>query len=90
MKAAGIAPPYVVAGHSTGGVVARRFQARYPADGAGIPLIDSRHEGQSRRLGGYGTWYDLRRAARRQLRVLGLSCKANWPPSRRQVRTCMP
>lgn len=72
LKAAGVAPPYVVAGHSMGGVVARRFQSRYPKDVAALLLVDSSHEQQSRRLEGYGTWYDLRRAAKRQLRILGL------------------
>jgi pimeloyl-ACP methyl ester carboxylesterase len=72
LKAAGIAPPYVVAGHSMGGFVARRFQSRYPEDVAGMLLIDSSHENQSRRLGGYDSWYDIRRAASRRLRVLGV------------------
>jgi pimeloyl-ACP methyl ester carboxylesterase len=71
LKAAGIAPPYVVAGNSMGGVVARRFQARYPEDVAGMLLIDSSHEDQARRLGA-GAWDSLWRAARRQLRILGL------------------
>jgi pimeloyl-ACP methyl ester carboxylesterase len=72
LKAAGIAPPYVIAGHSMGGIVARRFQSRYPGEVAGMLLVDSSHEEQSRRLDGYGTWYDLKRAAKRRLRILGL------------------
>lgn len=72
LKAAGIAPPYVVVGHSMGGFVARRFQSRYPEDVTGMLLIDSSHEDQSRRLDGHDRWYDIRRAVRRQLRVLGL------------------
>lgn len=31
LKASGIAPPYIIAGHSMGGIVARRFYSRYPA-----------------------------------------------------------
>jgi pimeloyl-ACP methyl ester carboxylesterase len=55
------------------GIVARRFQARYPADVTGMLLVDSSHEDQSRRFGwwtgaGSHLWY----AARRQSRVLGV------------------
>jgi pimeloyl-ACP methyl ester carboxylesterase len=72
LTAADIAPPYIIAGHSLGGVVARRFQSRYPGDVAGMLLIDSSHEDQARRLGNNGTWAGLKRAARRQLRILGV------------------
>jgi pimeloyl-ACP methyl ester carboxylesterase len=72
LEAAGIAPPYVIAGHSMGGIIVRRFQSRYPVEVAGMLLVDSSHEEQSRRLDGYGTWYDLKRAAKRRLRILGV------------------
>jgi pimeloyl-ACP methyl ester carboxylesterase len=55
-----------------GGIVARRFQSRYPEDVAGMLLVDSSHEDQARRLGDYGARSGLRRAARRQLRILGV------------------
>jgi pimeloyl-ACP methyl ester carboxylesterase len=71
LKAAGIAPPYIIAGNSMGGVIARRFQARYPQDVTGMLLIDSSHEEQALRLGG-GAWDGRWRAARRQSRILGL------------------
>lgn len=72
LKADGIEPPYVIAGHSMGGVVARRFQSRYPEDVAGMLLIDSSHEDQARRLGDNDRWRDIGRAAKRRLRVLGV------------------
>lgn len=72
LKAAGIAPPCVIAGHSMGGVVARRFQSRYPEEVAGMLLIDSSHEDQSRRLDGHDRWYDIGRSTKRRLRVLGV------------------
>lgn len=72
LKATGIAPPYIIAGHSMGGIVARRFRSRYPADVAGMLLIDSSHEGQVRRFDGDRDWNALKRAARRQVRILGL------------------
>jgi pimeloyl-ACP methyl ester carboxylesterase len=51
LVAADIPPPYLVVGHSLGGIIARRFAARYPGDMAGMVLVDSSHEDQSRRLG---------------------------------------
>jgi pimeloyl-ACP methyl ester carboxylesterase len=72
LTVADIAPPYVIAGHSMGGVVARRFQARYPEDVAGMLLIDSSHEEQARRLGDNDRWSDIWRAAKARLRILGV------------------
>jgi pimeloyl-ACP methyl ester carboxylesterase len=73
LKAAGIAPPYIIAGHSLGGIVARRFRSRYPEDVTGMLLIDSSHEDQVRRYGGGDRdWDALKRAACRQVRILGL------------------
>jgi pimeloyl-ACP methyl ester carboxylesterase len=40
LKAAAIAPPYVLVGHSFGGVSVRLFAADYPAEVAGIVLVD--------------------------------------------------
>ena len=59
LAATGIGPPYIIAGQSLGGIVARRFQARYPADVTGMLLVDSSHEDQSRRFG----WLDRHRRA---------------------------
>lgn len=71
--AVGIGPPYVIAGHSLGGIVARRFQARYPVDVTGMLLVDSSHEDQSRRFGWWtGAGSHLWHAVRRQSRVLGV------------------
>lgn len=50
LAAAGIAPPYVLVGHSMGGIVARRFAVRHRADVAGMMLLDSSHEEQAARL----------------------------------------
>jgi pimeloyl-ACP methyl ester carboxylesterase len=72
LAAARIEPPYIIAGHSIGGIVARRFQACYPADVTGVLLIDSSHDGQSRRFGWReGSGEQLRHAAQYQSRVLG-------------------
>lgn len=76
LVAAGIPAPYVLVGHSIGGIVARSFYARYPDMVAGMLLVDSSHEQQAARLAeedwrrgrvGYA-----RETARRQARILGL------------------
>jgi pimeloyl-ACP methyl ester carboxylesterase len=40
---AGEPPPYVLVGHSFGGLVLRMFASRYPADVAGLVLVDTAH-----------------------------------------------
>jgi pimeloyl-ACP methyl ester carboxylesterase len=40
LAAAGIAPPYILVGHSFGGLTARLFLHRYPQDVAGLVLLD--------------------------------------------------
>jgi pimeloyl-ACP methyl ester carboxylesterase len=37
---AGVGPPYLLVGHSFGGLVARLYASRYPADLAGLVLLD--------------------------------------------------
>lgn len=41
LEEAGVAPPYVMAGHSFGAVWARIYAAQYPDDVVGLALIDS-------------------------------------------------
>lgn len=47
---AGERPPYVFAGHSYGGMLARLYATTYPSEVAGMVLIDSSHEDQTRRF----------------------------------------
>jgi pimeloyl-ACP methyl ester carboxylesterase len=49
LQAAGIPGPYVLVGHSLGGMYVRLFAARYPDDVAGLVLVDARHEAVSSR-----------------------------------------
>jgi pimeloyl-ACP methyl ester carboxylesterase len=50
LEAAGVAPPFVLAGHSMGGLVARIFTHLYPDEVVGLVLVDSSHPEQARRL----------------------------------------
>jgi pimeloyl-ACP methyl ester carboxylesterase len=43
---AGITGPYVLVGHSLGGLVVRQYAQTYPVGVAGIVLVDSAHEAQ--------------------------------------------
>jgi pimeloyl-ACP methyl ester carboxylesterase len=44
LRRAGEAPPYVLVGHSVGGLVVRLFQERHPGDVVGLVLVDPTHE----------------------------------------------
>jgi pimeloyl-ACP methyl ester carboxylesterase len=50
LDAAGERAPYVVVGHSYGGMIARLFASRFPDRVAGVVLVDSSHEEQMRRF----------------------------------------
>jgi pimeloyl-ACP methyl ester carboxylesterase len=47
---AGLAPPYILVGHSFGGFNVRFFAGHYPEEVAGLVLVDSSHPQQFRRL----------------------------------------
>lgn len=44
LEKAGISPPYVLVGHSRGGIYVRAFYRLFPAEIGGIVLVDSAHE----------------------------------------------
>ncbi|MGH3916980.1 MAG: alpha/beta fold hydrolase [Pseudonocardiaceae bacterium] len=72
---AAVPAPYVLVGHSFGGIIARQFAVRSPELLAGLVLVDSSHERQIRHLAPY-TGRDQfrlwRSAARHQLTPLGI------------------
>jgi pimeloyl-ACP methyl ester carboxylesterase len=39
-----VGPPYVLAGHSYGGMITREFAALYPAEVPGMVLVDASSE----------------------------------------------
>lgn len=47
---AGIPEPYILVGHSAGGLYVRSFVAQYPAEVAGMVLVDTYHDNQVFRL----------------------------------------
>ena len=44
LQKAAVPGPYILTGHSIGGLIARVYAAQYPHDVAGIVLVDSTHE----------------------------------------------
>jgi pimeloyl-ACP methyl ester carboxylesterase len=48
----GLPGPYVLVGHSYGGLTSRVFAAAYPAEISGLVLVDPSHPDQGSRLGG--------------------------------------
>src|SRR5262245_9594728 len=49
LRQAHLAPPYLLLGHSLGGLDVRIYAGRYPEEVAGVVLIDSSHEDEPRR-----------------------------------------
>lgn len=44
LQAANIKPPYILVGHSIGGIIVRNFAKKYPNDVSGIVLVDATSE----------------------------------------------
>jgi pimeloyl-ACP methyl ester carboxylesterase len=51
LVSAGIPGPYVLVGHSLGGMLVRFYQSKYPADVVGMVLVDSSHEDSLQHVG---------------------------------------
>jgi pimeloyl-ACP methyl ester carboxylesterase len=47
LKAANVPGPYIMVGHSAGGVYVRAYASQYPSEVAGMVLVDSSHEGEN-------------------------------------------
>lgn len=46
LEIAGVPGPYIMVGHSAGGVYVRAYASQYPSEVAGMVLVDASHEGQ--------------------------------------------
>lgn len=53
LTTANLSPPYVLVGHSMGGLNVRMYASMYPSDVAGMVLVDAAHPEQKRRLPNY-------------------------------------
>jgi pimeloyl-ACP methyl ester carboxylesterase len=62
LRAGGIKPPYVLVGHSIGGLIARVYAEQYPKDVAAMVLVDSTHE--DAKLGYQGKLVRVREVAK--------------------------
>jgi pimeloyl-ACP methyl ester carboxylesterase len=73
LRAARIDPPYLMVGHSFGGLVVRRFAAEYPEEVSGVVLVDPMRPEE---------WPPLNENARallnRGIRLLGLGRPLAW------------
>lgn len=56
LRASGIAPPYVLVGHSLGGLYMQLYARRHPDEVAGLVLVDSTHPLQMQGAGGRDNW----------------------------------
>lgn len=56
LRARGLAPPYVLVGHSLGGLYMQLFARRYPEEVRGLVLVDSTHPEQLRGRGSPDDW----------------------------------
>ena len=54
LRAASVAGPYVLVGHSLGGAYIRGYAARFPQDVVGMVLVDASHEDQFARFAATG------------------------------------
>ena len=51
LRTAGVDPPYVLVGHSFGGLIVQVYASRFPDEVAGMVLVDSAHPDLARRPG---------------------------------------
>lgn len=56
LRETGIAPPYVLVGHSLGGLYIQLYARRFPNEVAGLVLVDSTHPEQMKGAGAQENW----------------------------------
>ena len=76
---AGVARPLVLAGHSAGGLYVREYAQRFPAEVAGVAMIDSSSPRQIDELPGFRASYEAdKRSRARRLRLEKLRVWTGW------------
>jgi pimeloyl-ACP methyl ester carboxylesterase len=76
---AGVKPPFVLAGHSAGGLYVREYAREFPADIAGVALIESSSPRQIDELPGFRASYEEdRHDAKRELWEDRLRVWSGW------------
>ena len=69
---AGERGPFVLTGHSLGGPLVRHYAVHYPAEVAGLVLVDGSHEDQITRMRGLPGWLDLLFKALPAINAMGI------------------
>lgn len=82
LKRSGEKGPYVLVGHSIGGILVRRYAARYPEDVAGVVLVDSAVENFDAKFPPTAADVERVRAAReaRRKQLDGWKASGKWQP----------
>jgi len=93
---AGLPPPFVLVGHSFGGLIVRAFAARYPQETAGLVLVDALHHdewlnptGPQRKVLRGGVWFSWLGAALASVGVVRLCLDLLTRGARRAPRAVM-
>ena len=76
LRRAEIPPPYVLVGHSLGGLNVRVYNGLYPNDVAGAVLVDAAHEDEPRRAPSSMRGYSAPRWLWRPIWIIGRSARA--------------
>ena len=78
LKKANVAPPFVMVGHSMGGLDVRMYASLYPSDVVGMVLVDAVHPEQNHRLADAGNpWLEFMRWQKR-LMPFGIPRLLGW------------
>jgi pimeloyl-ACP methyl ester carboxylesterase len=87
----GLAPPYLLVGHSLGGLFMQYYARNFPDEVAGLILVDSSHWEQTERMRRVAPWLaaDVIRERRRMSGVLRMEGEA-FDQSGREVRESPP
>jgi pimeloyl-ACP methyl ester carboxylesterase len=77
LEKGGEKPPYLMVGHSFGGIYIRTFTVKYPDEVVGMVLVDSSHENQNQQvppeIAESPEWIKLQKAGATSLRILQIA-----------------